>query len=373
MADIDTGMKPQEMKSLLAKSKKEPVNCAFAQAGAPGLALLMLDRIKQPKALEQELLKRFPDAKNERRGSAFVDIEENPKLVKFTVNKAASGMARRLVKTLKGTGFNKAVVMLEDGTEVENYGEEDTVDAALAGAAGAASVPDAPPPDAPADSSVPDAPPVDASVAAQAIDASALRRDLGGLIVRIQAVTDPARKATLGALAAAANAALKANDLAATAAGIAKLREAVDGPQAAAPVKPVPGGGAVVYAKSRLAWLATRQKVQGEIEKLRGQLVTAFPGLNLEAQLDAEYTQFVAPVLSELDESLADKLDEAGNAADPAIRSPRVAEAKAIMQRYTSFLSSTPVIAALDENPFVPLAIRPTLSAALTTLAAAVR
>jgi hypothetical protein len=31
------------------------------------------------------------------------------------------------------------------------------------------------------------------------------------------------------------------------------------------------------------------------------------------------------------------------------------------------------VIVALDENPFLPLAIRPTPTAALTTLAAAVR
>lgn len=138
------------------------------------------------------------------------------------------------------------------------------------------------------------------------------------------------------------------------------------------PAAPAPTRSVVTYAKSRLAWLAARQKVQGEIEKPRGGLIAAFQGFDIDAELHSEYTQFVAPVLEALDESLADKLDEATNATDPAKRSKLVEEARAIIQRYESYIAGEPVIAALDTNPVVPLAIRQTLTTTLTALAQAV-
>ena len=137
-------------------------------------------------------------------------------------------------------------------------------------------------------------------------------------------------------------------------------------------VPPGPTGSVVTYAKSRLAWLAARQKIQGEIEKLRGSLIAAFAGFDIEAELHAEYTQFVAPVLEALDESLADKLDEATNATNPATRAKLVEEAKAIIQRYQAYLVGEPVIIALDTNPIAPLAIQTTLTTTLTALAKAV-
>jgi hypothetical protein len=130
--------------------------------------------------------------------------------------------------------------------------------------------------------------------------------------------------------------------------------------------------GLVAYAKSRLVWLAARQKMRSEIEKLRGALTTAFAGFDVDAELNSAYTDFVDPVLTELDESLADKLDQASNATDPATRSKLVEEAKSIMQRYQDYIAAAPVIAALDSNPAVPLAIRSTLSGTLTALAKAV-
>jgi len=136
---------------------------------------------------------------------------------------------------------------------------------------------------------------------------------------------------------------------------------------------PAPAASVVTYAKSRLAWLAARQKVQSEIDKLRGGLIAAFDGFDIQTELHAEYTQFVAPVLEALDESLADKLDEATNATNPATRAKLVDEAKAIIQRYQAYLAGEPVIIALDTNPIVPVAIRPTLTTTLTALAQAVR
>jgi hypothetical protein len=131
-------------------------------------------------------------------------------------------------------------------------------------------------------------------------------------------------------------------------------------------------GVAVTYAKSRLAWLAARQKIESEIGRLRSGLIAAVAGFGIESELHAEYTEFVAPVLAELDESLADKLDEAANTADTTRRSKLVDEARLIIQRYQGYVAGAPVIAALDTNPLMPLAIRQTLTDALTVLSKAV-
>jgi hypothetical protein len=355
MADPNTGMKKQEMTNLLKKSKKEPVNCAFAQGAEANVALLLLDKIKGSKSIEKDLVKQFPDAKNARWGSAFVDMDDDPKLVKFRVNNRAPGAAKRLVKTLKKTGFTKVVILLEDGTEVESYGEDDEDSVAAAEPAEAAA------PSAPAeDDSVPPPPPP------PSMDVAILKPTLAALIGRIALVADPVRKALLAQVAAAANARYKANDFAGTEDAIAKLRAALDAP---APGKPAPAAIKVTYAKSRLAWLAARQKVQSQIETLRGQINTAFAEDETFAGIDGAYTQFVSPVLAALDERLADKLDEATNAVDPTQRAKLVEEARAIMREYEAYVAGAPVISALDSNPLMPLAIRQTLSVTLTTLA----
>jgi len=198
------------------------------------------------------------------------------------------------------------------------------------------------------------------------MDVALLRPTMASLIGRIALVADPAWKAALAQLAAAADAQMKANDFAAAEDAIANLLAAMDAPPLG---QAAPAAIKVTYAKSRLAWLATRQKIESEIERLRGELNTAFAGDDAFSGIDAAYTQFVSPVLAALDERLADKLDEATNAVDAASRAKLVDEAKAIMQQYGDYVASAPVIAALDGNPIVPLAIRQTLSVTLTTLA----
>ncbi len=213
MADVDTGMDKQDMKRLLLKSKQEPLNCAFGQGAEPSVGLLMIDRVKQPKALDKELGKAFPDAKNTRWGTAFVDVDDNPKLVKFRINKPVSGMARKLAKTLRGTGFTKVEILLDDGTPVEAYSEEEEGEAATAAAG--------PPP-----------------LPAAGADIGALQRALAALIPRIQTVADPAHKAALAKLAAEINGQLKANAPGEAASSIDRLREALDAPATGAPTPP---------------------------------------------------------------------------------------------------------------------------------------
>lgn len=214
MADGDTGMSRGEMKKLLMKSKDEPVSAAFALGPDPTVGLLMLDKIKQPRALGKILEKQFPDAKNSRFGTAMVDADADPKLVRFFVNRQVSGMARKLAKTLKGTGFSKVEILLDDETAVDSYsGDEDEAPAA----------PPASPPASP--NPAQDAPP----------DAASLHRTLSGLVPRVAGAA-PDTKAALVKLATEAGAALKSQDLAAAAQAIEALGRALE----AAPSPPPP-------------------------------------------------------------------------------------------------------------------------------------
>ena len=53
------GMEKGQLKALLIKSKKEPVSCAVGKGKEAGSAYILLDKIKQPKALETALEKQF--------------------------------------------------------------------------------------------------------------------------------------------------------------------------------------------------------------------------------------------------------------------------------------------------------------------------
>ncbi|MBN9508457.1 MAG: hypothetical protein J0I21_04970, partial [Alphaproteobacteria bacterium] len=180
-------------------------------------------------------------------------------------------------------------------------------------------------------------------------------------------------------IATDANVQLKTNNLVYAGATIEQLRRALDAviaqtqsqaPPSAPPPPQQPGatGSVVAYAKSRLAWLAARKKVESDLDKLRGAIVTAYANDGIAADLEKRYTEKVAPVLANLDERLADKLDEATNATDPQQRAALVAEAKKIMQDYEKYLTGEKIIADLDSNPFVPVAIQQTIAGTLATL-----
>jgi len=371
-AEVQTGMDKQDMKRLLMKSKKEPVNCAIGQGSDPSVGLLLLDRIKGPKAVEKDLAKEIPDARNTRFGRAEVDVDEDPKLVKIFINKPIASMARKLVKTLKGTGFNKVQILLEDGSPVEAFEEaEEQQQIETQGQEQPTTTTAPPPPPPPPPPPQPEAKP----------DPAELARLLAEQVKRMPAViaAAPAEKDRLTKIATDANVQLKTNNLVYAGATIEQLRRALDAviaqtqsqaPPSAPPPPQQPGatGSVVAYAKSRLAWLAARKKVESDLDKLRGAIVTAYANDGIAADLEKRYTEKVAPVLANLDERLADKLDEATNATDPQQRAALVAEAKKIMQDYEKYLTGEKIIADLDSNPFVPVAIQQTIAGTLATL-----
>jgi hypothetical protein len=126
-----------ELRKLLLKSKHEPVNCAVAAGDGRKLqlALILLDRRKTPKALMKELEKQFPEARHPRFGTAHVDSDVDAKLVLLRLNAGASGLAARLVKSLKGTGFSKVKIVPGDGGAAEQVEEPEAGQAPAAAAA----------------------------------------------------------------------------------------------------------------------------------------------------------------------------------------------------------------------------------------------
>ncbi len=307
---------------------------------------LALHRSKGSKALANTLVKET--GLHAMTFGVATPSEERPGVMVLALDgRQLPGMGKkgaRMLKKFKPLPFTKLVMMV-DGQEVEDLEDPEDTDADEAD-----------------------------ETETEQLDAGALARELAMLIRRVAAVTDPTRKAALGKQANDANTALKAPNLPVAASGISALRTALDA------VGNAPGGngrasngtGAVAYAKSRLAWLAARKKVEGEIDKLGGEIVATYQAEGIAPELEKLYRDRVSPILSTLDESLADKLDAAINATDPAQRTELVSEAKAIMQRYKAYLDSEKIIADLDTNPFTPLTIQQTLSATLTALSKAV-
>ena len=196
MPDPQTGMDRAEMKRFLIKSKQEPVYCALGVGDDKSMALLLLSPHRSAKALQGDLQKQFPSAFNTRFGTAVVDTEDDPTLVKFMLNKPVTSMARRLVKTLKGTGFRKVQILLEDGSPVEGAAEEE------------------------------------ASGTHRRKRPSRMQRHcpaaLAALVQRIPGIADPARKEALAKQAREANVNIKVGNLTYAAGGIDSLRRALD-------------------------------------------------------------------------------------------------------------------------------------------------
>jgi alpha-D-ribose 1-methylphosphonate 5-triphosphate synthase subunit PhnL len=144
-------------------------------------------------------------------------------------------------------------------------------------------------------------------------------------------------------------------------------------PAGASAAAPAAAGRDAVYVKSRAAWIATRAKVESDIAKLHGALSSAYQGHGAAEDLEKNFQTRVEAMLTVLDHGLAEKLDEVNKATDPGQRAQLVQQARAIMQGYEAYVVNEPLIAKLDTNPFVPVAIQKTLTATLTALSNALR
>lgn len=125
---------------------------------------------------------------------------------------------------------------------------------------------------------------------------------------------------------------------------------------------------AIVYTQTRLAWGATRKKIQGELQKLEKAILDAYKSHAVLPEV-AKGVRKLDQVLAVFDESLNDALDAALNAADPAVKQRHHDEARDIIAKYQRFLKSDAMVQELDANPFVPIAVQSTLTSTLAVLA----
>jgi hypothetical protein len=107
-----TGMERQAMKKMLALSRRTALNTAIGMgdAKAGGRGLLLMHKVMPPKQVMKTLKDQFPTGSKFCFGTASVDMDADPKLVKLKMNKRIPGLDRRLRKTLKGTGYSKVAI-----------------------------------------------------------------------------------------------------------------------------------------------------------------------------------------------------------------------------------------------------------------------
>jgi hypothetical protein len=401
-AGPDDIMTHAEIKAVLAFAKRgDPASCAIALTKDKD-GVLLLDKKRKPKAVLNELKKKAGAAGLElettsfRFGRAVVDTENDPGLLSLVINKDSPGVMRpKLLERVKKAGFMKLELTVDTALEVEEPAspepsEDSPAPPARAGEAEAAPAPPAAPTEpeaaeAPAAAAPPDAaaaqpaPPEAAPAAAQP-DMSGLTRALTDLVRQIVPIfqADQTRGQALRDMATAAQTALRNGDAAGAGRLIAQLTDAVRNVAPAPPVSgaaaqaspaaPPNGPGATAFAKARLAWVATRHKIEGEIDKLHAEMTSVYKDHGFGADLDKIFRTKVDPMLDKLDHRLAEKLDEVAKNGDPAGHAKLVQEAKTIIRDYESYIAGEPLIAKLDDNPFVPLQIQKTLSATLAAL-----
>ena len=113
MPVVSGAMDRAGLKKLLTAAKRGPISCALAvpSGAAAGHCLILLHKVTPPKMLMASLKKQFPELKTLCFGTATVNADTDAKLVTFTVNKNISGMPKRLVQSLNGTGFTKVSIV----------------------------------------------------------------------------------------------------------------------------------------------------------------------------------------------------------------------------------------------------------------------
>lgn len=348
--DEDPGhamLEPKRLLQQLQLLKRDPqrkVQFAFVDGKDkvdPVLAMHPKVAAKKIFALGQEQ----NDVKTGAFGTAW--IAENALILQL--DKPLSGLVKKVRGPLKAVGFKVGSVVLwsADGKVFEQDDEAPEGDSE-ASATPKPDIPEAPP-----------APPLDRS--------AEFATRLKALMARLAA--NPAAAADGKLLLSEAGVHARKKDWAAAMATLDRA-EALLGP---AP-SPPPGtrgkvAPAIVYTQSRLAWVAARTKVRADLEKLEAAILDIYDGDAVLPRVRAAVRQLDA-VLTTFDESLADKLDEALNSADPDEKARLHGEARTIIDRYRQRLDTDPLVRRLDDNPFAPVAVHATLSRTLETLGA---
>jgi hypothetical protein len=119
--------------------------------------------------------------------------------------------------------------------------------------------------------------------------------------------------------------------------------------------------GTVAYRRALLNFARAKTRVATQLDQLSAAIVGTLPE-------EAALADAVASELAELNEEIADAVDEAitaGGGPDARTRS--------LMQAYIDRLAGDPLVDHVDSNPFVPVDIQATLTGALDAILATMR
>lgn len=128
-----------------------------------------------------------------------------------------------------------------------------------------------------------------------------------------------------------------------------------------------PKGAAVRLAQGLLVWNNTRSYVSQQLKVLQQAILDQTqdePDFeDIKAHLGS-----VEDILETLDDSLTDKLNELRGITDPAKKAEVSKQARDIVIRFQAYAAEDGLMNDIDHNGFVPLDIKPKVTAALAAV-----
>lgn len=124
-----------------------------------------------------------------------------------------------------------------------------------------------------------------------------------------------------------------------------------------------PGTKNVAFAKIKLRWNEAKQSLESDLHGLRETVLAEYG--DADTVQDA---QKILRITGRFNEGLADTLDALYNAADAPRQARLRARAAEIAGSYQAYLDTDPLVAHIQQNPFMALEIRARLSAPLAQL-----
>lgn len=130
-------------------------------------------------------------------------------------------------------------------------------------------------------------------------------------------------------------------------------------------------GYVVRLASAMIEWNQMRVTVGQELRRLQEAILDAHEGEDDFDEIEDNVT-VIDDVLAALDDRLIDKLDDLRGARDDIEKAKIAQEARRVLDGCRAYLASDPLINDIDDNGYVPLAIRPLIASTLERVAAAI-
>ncbi len=316
MSDADKG----EIKSLLMKARKEPMNFGLALGAKPEEMVLLLSKTKAGDALAREAKKLAGSSKSV--GGRLSLAEKDLSL--SCIGRAPSGTAKALMLYLKSQiGLTLMVGLTET--------------------------------DAPAE----------AGPTAEAPPGPNMDDAVKQLMPQIQAavVANPAAKEALLKAVAALR---QAQDAATGAKLLAQLTAVLDKLAGAAPKLSI-----VKLGKARLEWIDTRLSGTDAIAKLKAAIAQDYADMPEAGAAVKKAADRLDQLIGGLNVALHEQLDLVLNAEGPT-RDKEAEKARVMVRNFLKFVESDPVMKELDGNEFLPgMAVNAPIRAKLAEIVAA--